>query len=111
MTVEITKSVDRLFKRKRWWLTLTYGSIMGCTLGIVAYTFDLIVTNLQERAVEKEISSLANIIHDNVEYQLTSPGTIPKSLYDRIPDLCPIYRDCQSQEQRWEYIQSFQKPH
>jgi signal transduction histidine kinase len=96
-SAEASPLENRLFKRKRLWLTLTYVSIMGCTLGLVGYTFDRIVTNLQERAVEKEISSLANIIHDNVEYQLTIPGTIPKSLYDKIPDLCPIYRDCQTQ--------------
>jgi signal transduction histidine kinase len=88
---------NRLFKRKRWLLTLTYASIMGCTLGLVSYAFDRIVTNLSYRSVQKEILSLSNSIHDNVEYKLATPGKIPTYLYATIPDLCPIYLDCQTQ--------------
>jgi signal transduction histidine kinase len=88
---------NRLFKRKRWWLTLTYASVMGCTLGLIGYTFDRIVTNLCYQAIENEISALANSIHDSVEYHLATPGRIPKDLYTKIPDLCPVYLDCQTQ--------------
>jgi signal transduction histidine kinase len=95
--VKIGENVDRLFKRKRLWLTLTYASVMGCTLGLVGYTFERIVTNLCYQAVEEEIISLATSIHDSVEYQLAIPGKIPKDLYTKIPDLCPIYLDCQTQ--------------
>jgi signal transduction histidine kinase len=87
---------NRLFKRKRLWLTLTYASVMGCILGLVGYTFDQIVTNLCYQSVEEEILSLANSIHDSVEYQLSTPGKISKDLYTKIPDLCPIYIDCQT---------------
>lgn len=90
---------NRLFRRKRWLLTLTYASIMGCTLGSVGYAFDRIVTNLSYRSVEKEISSLASNIHDNIEYKLAIPGKIPADMYAKIPDLCPSYLDCRSQ---WE---------
>jgi signal transduction histidine kinase len=95
--VEVNTSVDKLFKRKRLWLTLTYASIMGCTLGLVGYTFERIVTSLSYRAVQKEISSLANTIHDSVEYKLATPGKIPENLYNKISDLCPIYFDCRTQ--------------
>jgi signal transduction histidine kinase len=92
-------NIDRLFKRKRWWLTFTYAGVMGFTLGLVGYTFDRIVTNFRYQAIEKEITALANNIHDNVERKLAKPGKIPAYLYTEIPDLCPIYLDCQSQ---WE---------
>ncbi|WP_373545245.1 two-component system sensor histidine kinase RppB [Chamaesiphon sp.] len=99
------RNVDRLFKRKRWLLTLTYASVMGCTLGLVGYAFDRIVTNLSYRSVEKEIASLASNIHDNVEYKLATPGKIPADLYAKIPELCPIYLDCQTQrEQKHHHI-------
>ncbi len=97
--METSRNVDRLFKRKRWLLTLTYASVMGCTLGLVGYAFDRIVTNLSYRSVEKEITSLANSIHDNVEYKLATPGKIPADMYAKIPDLCPSYLNCQTQ---WE---------
>jgi signal transduction histidine kinase len=103
--VKVDKHVDRLFKRKRWWLTLTYASVMGCTLGLVGYTFDRIVTNLCYQAIEEEISSLAHSIHDSVEYQLAIPGKIPKDLYTKIPDLCPTYLDCQTQwKQKHQHV-------
>jgi signal transduction histidine kinase len=95
--VENSNHVDRLFKHKRWWLTLTYASVMGCTLGIVGYTFERIVTSLCYRAIEEEVLSLASSIHDSVEHQLATPGKIPQDLYAKIPDLCPTYLDCQSQ--------------
>lgn len=95
--MEVGGNVDLLFKRKRWWLTLTYASIMSCTLGLVGYTFERIVTNLRYQAIEKEITTLANNIHDTVEYKLARPGKIPAYLYTTIPDLCPIYADCQTQ--------------
>jgi signal transduction histidine kinase len=98
--VGISRNVDLLFKRKRWWLALTYASIMGCTLGLVGYTFERIVTNLRYQAIEKEITALANNIHDTVEYKLARPGKIPAYLYTTIPDLCPIYADCQTQKHR-----------
>ena len=75
--METARNVDRLFKRKRWLLTLTYASMMGCTLGLVGYVFDRIVTNLSYQSVQKEITSLASNIHDNVEYKLAIPGKIP----------------------------------
>jgi signal transduction histidine kinase len=90
---------NRLFKRKRWLLTLTYTGVMGCTLGLVGYTFDRIVTNLSYQSVQKEITSLANTIHNNVEYKLAIPGKIPADMYAQIPELCPIYLNCQTQ---WE---------
>ncbi len=89
---------NQLFKRKRWLLTLTYASVMGWTLALVGYTFDRIVTNLSYQSVQKEITSLANTIHNNVEYKLAIPGKIPAEMYDKIPDLCPIYLNCQT---RW----------
>jgi signal transduction histidine kinase len=98
--VETGRNVDRLFKRKRWLLTLTYASVMGCTLGLVGYMFDRIVTNLSYRSVEKEIASLASNIHDNVEYKLAIPGKIPTDIYAKIPELCPIYSNCQTQLQQ-----------
>ncbi len=98
--METSKNVERLFKRKRWLLTLTYASVMGCTLGLVGYAFDRIVTNLSYRSVEKEITSLASNIHDNVEYKLAIPGKIPADLYAKIPELCPIYSNCQAQWQK-----------
>ena len=94
---EASPMENRLFRRKRWWLTLTYASVMGCTLGLVGYTFERIVTNLCYQAVEEEVLSLATSIHDSVEYQLSTPGKISKDLYTKIPDLCPIYLDCQTQ--------------
>jgi signal transduction histidine kinase len=97
--LEIGRNVTLLFKHKRWWLTLIYVSIMGCTLGLVGYAFELIVTNFRYQAIEKEITALANNIHDNVERKLAKPGKIPASLYTEIPDLCPVYLDCQTQ---WE---------
>jgi signal transduction histidine kinase len=98
--VETSKNVERLFKRKRWLLTLTYASVMGCTLGLVGYVFDRIVTNLSYQSVQKEITSLASNIHDNVEYKLAIPGKIPADVYAKIPELCPIYLNCQSQWQQ-----------
>jgi signal transduction histidine kinase len=95
--VETGRNVDILFKRKRWLLTLTYASVMGCTLGLVGYVFDRIVTNLSYRSVQKEITSLASNIHDNVEYKLAIPGKIPPDVYSEIPELCPIYLNCQTQ--------------
>jgi signal transduction histidine kinase len=95
--MEIGKNFNLLFKHKRWWLTLTYASIMGCTLGFVGYTFEQIVTNLRYQAIEKEITALSNNIHDNVERKLVKPGKILAYLYAIIPDLCPIYADCQTQ--------------
>ena len=71
---------NRLFRRKRWLLTLTYASVMGCTLGLVGYVFDRIVTNLSYQSVQKEITSLASNIHDNVEYKLATPGKIPADI-------------------------------
>lgn len=98
--METGRNVDRLFRRKRRLLTLTYASVMGCTLGLVGYAFDRIVTNLSYRSVEKEIAALASNIHDNVEYKLATPGKIPADLYAKIPELCPIYLDCQTQRQQ-----------
>ncbi|AFY92823.1 two-component system sensor histidine kinase RppB [Chamaesiphon minutus] len=94
--METAINVDRLFKRKRWWLTSIYASVMGCTLGLVGYTFEQIITNLSYQAVRKEVSSLATNLHDSIEYQLTIPGELPKNLYNQIPDLCPIDLDCQT---------------
>lgn len=98
--METGRNVVRLFKRKRWLLTLTYASVMGCTLGLVGYAFDRIVTNLSYRSVQKEVTSLASNIHDNVEYKLAIPGKIPADIYAKIPDLCPIYLNCQTQWQQ-----------
>lgn len=98
--METSRNVNRLFKRKRWLLTLTYASVMGCTLGLVGYVFDRIVTNLSYQSVQKEITSLANSIHDNVEYKLAIPGKIPAEMYDKIPDLCPTYLNCRTQWQQ-----------
>ena len=103
--METARNVDRLFRRKRWLLTLTYASVMGCTLGLVGYIFDRIVTNLSYQSVQKEIRSLANNIHDNVEYKLAIPGKIPPNIYAKIPELCPIYSNCQTQrEQKHRHI-------
>ncbi len=103
--METARNVDRLFRRKRWLLTLTYASVMGCTLGLVGYIFDRIVTNLSYQSVQKEITSLANNIHDNVEYKLAIPGKIPADIYAKIPELCPIYSNCQIQrEQKHRHI-------
>jgi signal transduction histidine kinase len=103
--VETSRNVERLFRRKRWLLTLTYASVMGCTLGLVGYAFDRIVTNLSYRSVEKEITSLASNIHDNVEYKLAIPGKISADIYAKIPELCPIYLNCQTQrEQKHRHI-------
>ncbi len=98
--METGRNVDRLFRRKRWLLTLTYASVMGCTLGLVGYVSDRIVTNLSYQSVQKEIASLASNIHDNVEYKLAIPGKIPADVYTKIPELCPIYLNCQTQWQQ-----------
>jgi signal transduction histidine kinase len=94
--MEVTRDVDRLFKRKRWWLTLIYASTMGCTLGLVGYTFERIVSNLRYQSVEKEILSLANNLHDSIESQLVVPGQIPEDFYTKNPDLCPNHINCQT---------------
>jgi signal transduction histidine kinase len=101
--VETGRNVDRLFKRKRWLLTLTYASVIGCNLGFVGYVFDQIVTNLSYQSVRKEITSLANTIHNNVEYKLAIPGEIPDDMYAKIPELCPIYLNCQTQWKQKHY--------
>ncbi len=95
--MENARNVDKLFKRKRWLLTLTYAGVMGCSLGLVGYVFDRIVTNLSYQLVQKEIVSVVNSIHDNIEYKLAIPGKIPAEMYDKISDLCPSYLNCQSQ--------------
>jgi hypothetical protein len=92
----VTAKVDKLFKHKRWWLTFSYASLMSFTLILLGYVFEKIVTNLRYQAVDKEILSLSNNLHDSMEYQLAIPGKIPQDLYNKIPDLCPVYLDCKA---------------
>ena len=84
---------NKLFSRTRIRLALWYAGVIGIVLGAFGFGVYAALAYVYERAVDREIESLAATLHDSLESILVSPGRTEPEIERFFPDFC-TEEDC-----------------
>ena len=85
---------NKLFSRTRIRLALGYAGVIGIVLGAFGVGVYAAIAYVYERAVDREIESLAATLHDSLESILISPGLTEPEIERLFPDFCTREEDC-----------------
>jgi signal transduction histidine kinase len=84
------------FSRSRFYLTACYAGVMGVILAITGIGIYQLVAWERWQALEQELNTLTNTLHDAIEPMLQTPEVITPDVAQVIPGLCLKNADCQS---------------
>lgn len=88
MAWDTGSKLNRLFRRSRWQLTGWYTGVMAVVLAISALGMYEAIVYAHRVAADRELKSVAEAIHDNLEKTFTSGGHLDRGSSDLLPSLC-----------------------
>ena len=88
MAWDTGSKLNRLFRRSRWQLTGWYTGVMAVVLAISALGMYEAIAHAHRVAADRELKSVAEAVHDNLEKSLTSGSQIANGSSDLLPSLC-----------------------
>lgn len=88
MAWDTGSKLNRLFRRSRWQLTGWYTGVMAIVLAISALGMYEAIAHAHRVAADRELKSVAEAVHDNLEKSLTSGNQIESGSSDLLPSLC-----------------------
>jgi signal transduction histidine kinase len=88
MAWDTGSKLNRLFRRSRWQLTGWYTGVMAVVLAISALGMYEAIAHAHRVAADRELKSVAEAVHDNLEKSLTASGQIESGSSDLLPSLC-----------------------
>ncbi|MDX2212905.1 MAG: two-component system sensor histidine kinase RppB [Oculatellaceae cyanobacterium bins.114] len=87
----------QLFRRTRLQLAGWYAVIMGLTLSLGALTLYQIIIRAYSDAIDRELESVAETLHNGIEWNLHQPGQIEPIIQKLVPDVCSVSAPCPSE--------------
>lgn len=87
----------QLFKQTRLQLAGWYAVVMGLTLSLGALMLYQIIIRAYSDAIDQELESVAETLHNGIEWNLRQPGQIEPIIQKLVPDVCLIGASCPSQ--------------
>ncbi len=88
MAWDTGSKLNRLFRRSRWQLTGWYTGVMAVVLAISALGMYEAIAHAHRVAADRELKSVAEAVHDNLEKSLTAKGQIESGSSELLPSLC-----------------------
>ncbi len=88
MAWDTGSKLNRLFRRSRWQLTGWYTGVMAVVLALSALGMYEAIAHAHRVAADRELKSVAEAVHDNLEKSLTANGQIDRGSSDLLPSLC-----------------------
>ncbi|MBW4463648.1 MAG: HAMP domain-containing histidine kinase [Nodosilinea sp. WJT8-NPBG4] len=88
MAWDTGSKLNRLFRRSRWQLTGWYTGVMAIVLAMSALGMYEAIAHAHRVAAERELKSVAEAVHDNLEKSLTANGQIDRGSSKLLPSLC-----------------------
>ncbi|MBE9156433.1 HAMP domain-containing histidine kinase [Nodosilinea sp. LEGE 06152] len=88
MAWDTGSKLNRLFRRSRWQLTGWYTGVMAVVLAISALGMYEAIAHAHRVAADRELKSVAEAVHDNLEKSLTAKGQIESGSPELLPSLC-----------------------
>ncbi len=88
MAWDTGSNLNRLFRRSRWQLTGWYTGVMAVVLAISALGMYEAIAHAHRVAADRELKSVAEAVHDNLEKSLTANSQIESGSSDLLPNLC-----------------------
>ncbi len=89
MAWDTGSKLNRLFRRSRWQLTGWYTGVMAVVLAISALGMYEAIAHAHRVAADRELKSVAEAVHDNLEKSLTASGQIGGQVESGSADLLP----------------------
>lgn len=93
----ITPMQMRLFRRTRLQLAGWYAFVMGLTLSLGALTIYQVIIRAYSDAIDRELESVAETLHNGIEWNLRQPGQIEPIIQKLVPDVCLVGTPCPSE--------------
>ena len=84
----IMMNQNRLFKQTRHQLALWFITVMGIILIICEFSLYQMVAHAHRVTVDRELTSVANTIHNGLSTLLTQPGKLEPEVNRLLPDIC-----------------------
>ncbi|PZO37342.1 MAG: two-component sensor histidine kinase [Shackletoniella antarctica] len=88
MAWDTGSKLNRLFRRSRWQLTGWYTGVMAVVLAISALGMYEAIAHAHRVSADRELKSVAEAVHDNLEKSLTANGQTESGSPDLLPSLC-----------------------
>lgn len=83
-----------LFKKTRRQLAVWFVTVMTIILVACEFSLDRALTYTQQLALDRELISTANTIHNGFSTLLALPGKLEPNAINLLPDLCPYSNRC-----------------
>lgn len=83
-----------LFEKTRRQLAIWFIVVMGIILTICEFSLYRMVTHAHRVTVDRELTSVANTLHNGFSTLLSQPGKLEPRIKSLLPDICPYNRRC-----------------
>ncbi len=85
---------DQLFRQSRFQLAVWYAGVMGTILTLLGLGVYRAIVHAHEIAIDREIRSVADAVHDAIEANVTDPAQLYQLPPQLLPDLCLSGESC-----------------
>ncbi|MEL7417132.1 MAG: two-component system sensor histidine kinase RppB [Cyanobacteria bacterium J06555_3] len=85
---------NRLFGKTRRQLAVWFVSVMAIILIVCELSLDRALSQAYKATLDRELTSVANTLHNGFVTILDRPGTLESSVSNLLPDICPYSDDC-----------------
>ncbi len=85
---------NQLFRQSRFQLAVWYAGVMGAILALLGLGVYQAIAHAHEIAIDREIKSVANAVHDAIEANVSSPTQLDQISSQLLPDLCLSKETC-----------------
>lgn len=92
-----SKAQNPLFRRSRWQLAVLYASVMGAILTVLGAGVYRAIAHAHEVTVDRELESVAEVIRNNLQAELSSANELEQLPAQRLPGLCVLPEQCLTQ--------------
>ncbi|ACK69592.1 integral membrane sensor signal transduction histidine kinase [Gloeothece citriformis PCC 7424] len=86
---------NQLFNRTRWRLAFWYAGVMGIIFSVSGYGLYQAIAHAHWMTLDRELESVAGILHDSLESKLKTSGELEPNLQELLPNLCKVGSSCQ----------------
>lgn len=97
---------NRLFKQTRRQLALWFITVMGTILIICEFSLYQMVAHAHRVTLERELTSVANTIHNGFSSILSEPGKLTSEVNSFLPDICQNGELAKGEVQRKRCLES-----
>ncbi|WP_013323864.1 two-component system sensor histidine kinase RppB [Gloeothece verrucosa] len=85
---------NQLFNRTRWRLAVWYAGVMGVIFSVSGYGLYEAIAHAHWMTLDRELETVAGILHDGLESKLKVPGRLEPNLEELLPNLCQVGSLC-----------------